>query len=142
MEARIKRLFHRKKDMSSDQALQHRRGSTKVAQSTPDLGTSLLDSTSPASPDTSRQTRKSSLNHHEREELLSENVPHGASLLPISRRNKRQTIQIIQPDSSEDGFAKNGPQQPTKQLNDLSTLSLEDKDSGHHMSKCSLSSRN
>lgn len=147
MEARIKRLFHRKKDISSDHALQHRRGSTKVVQSTPNLGTSLYNSTSPASApqtDSSSQNRESSPSHRERGKSSSENVPHGmiaASHLQISRHNKRQTSQTIQSDSSAGGIGKNGPQQPTKPLNDFSKLKLEDKDSGC-MSKSSFQSRN
>lgn len=145
MEARIKRLFHRKKGISSDQALQPRRGSTEVVDSTSDLNTSLYDSTSPAGPpkaESSRQNRKSSPSHHEREEALSDNVPHGmiaASILPKSR-NKSQSSQTILPDPSLDRIINNVPQQPTNQLNDFSKLSLENKDSGY-MNRCIYSSR-
>lgn len=133
MEARIKRLFHRKKGISSDQALQSRRGSTEVVDSTSNLNTSLHDSTWPAGPpkaESSRQNRKSSPSHHEREEALSDDVPHGmiaASILPNSR-NKSQTSQTIQPDPSVDRIIKNVTQQPTNQSIDFSKLSLEDKD--------------
>lgn len=148
MESRIKRLFHRKKGRSSDQeALQHRRGSAKVVESTPNLSTSLYDSTSPAGPpqtESSRHNRISSPSYHEREKLLSENVPDGmiaASVLPKPRRNKHQNSQTIQTDSSVERIANNGPEQPAKQLNDLSKLSLENEDSGH-MNESIFSSRN
>lgn len=141
MAARIKRLFHRKKDKSFDQALQHRQGSAKETESTPNLNTHLYDSASSAGPpqteshssdiNPARQNRKSSLSNHGQEELLSEHVPHGmiaASVLPKPRRNKRQTSQTFQPDSSADKTANDRSQQETKQLSDFSKLSLEDKD--------------
>lgn len=142
MEARIKRLFHRKKGRSSDQALQqHRQGSVKGVESTPNLNTYLYDTTSPDGPpytepysndiNPARQNRKSSLSILGQEELLSEHVTHGmlaTSVLPKSRRNKRQTIQ---PDSSADKTANDGPQQETKQLNDFSKLSLQDEAGGY-----------
>lgn len=144
MEARIKRLFHRKKGKSFDQALQHRQGSAKEVESTPNLNTHLYDSASSAGPpqiepyssdiSPARQNRKSSLSNHGQEELLSEHVPHGmiaASVLPKTRRNKRHTSQTIQSDSSADKTAKDGLQQETKQLDDFSKLSLEDKDGGY-----------
>lgn len=135
MEARFKRLFHRKKGKSLDQ---HRQGSAKEVESTPNLNTHLYDSASSAQTESyssdinpARQNRKSSLSNHRQEELLSEHVPHGmiaASALPKTRRNKRQTSQTIQPDSLADKTANDGPQQETKQLDDFSKLSLEDKD--------------
>lgn len=147
MEARIKRLFHRKKGRSSDQALQQRgQGSVKGVESTPNLNTHFYDTTSAAGPphtqpyssdiSPARQNRKSSLSNHGQEELLSEHVTHGmlaTSVLPKSRRNKRQTIQ---PDSSADRTANDGSQQETKQLNDFSKLSLQDK-AGEYFDKIS-----
>lgn len=143
MEARIKRLFHRKKGKSFDQALQHRQGSAKEVESTPNLNSHLYDSAPSAGPPQTeshlsdiipaRQNRKSSLSNHGQEDLLSEHVPHGmiaASVLPKTRRNKRQTSQTIQSDSSADKTANDGPQQETRQLDDFSKLSLEDKDGG------------
>lgn len=144
MEARIKRLFHRKKGKSFDQALQHRQGSAKEVESTPNLNSHLYDSAPSAGPPQTeshlsdiipaRQNRTSSLSNHGQEESLSEHVPHGmiaASDLPKTRRNKRQTSQTIQSDSSADKTANDGPQQETRQLDDFSKLSLEDKDGGY-----------
>lgn len=141
MEARIKRLFHRKK---GDQALQHRQGFAKGVESTPNLNTHLYDSASSAGPpqtesyssdiNPARHNRKSSLSNLGQEELSSEQVPHGmiaASVLPKTRRNKRHTSQTFQPDSSADKTANDGPQQETKQLNDFSKLSLQDKHGGY-----------
>lgn len=153
MEARIKRLFHRKKGKSFDQPSQHQ-GSAKEVESTPNLSTDLYDSASSAGPpqtesyssdiNPARHNRKSSLSNHRLEESLSEHVPHGviaASVLPKPRRNKRQTSQTIQPDSSADKTVNDGPQQETNQLDDFSKLSLEDKDGGY-INKNTLSSRN
>lgn len=133
MEARIKRLFHRKKGISSDQALQSRPGSTEVVDSSSKFSTSLHDSTwqtSPPNAEYSRSNRKSSPSHNEREEALSDNLPHGmiAASVATQSHNKSQTSQTIQPDPSVDRVIKNVTQQPTNQLNDFSKLSLEDKD--------------
>lgn len=147
MEARIKRLFNRNKGISSDQTLQRSRGSAKAVESAPNLSTSLYDSVLSASPpqsesyqgdsNPSRQNRKSSLSHHEREESLSENVDHGmieAPVWPKSRHNKLKISQTIQPDSSQDKIESTRRQQTllaTTQLNDFSNLSLGDKDCGY-----------
>lgn len=121
MEARIKRLFHRKKGKFFDQALQHRQGSARETESTPNLNTHLYDSASSSGPpqiesyssdiNPARPNRKSSLSIHGQKESLNEHVPHGmiaASVLPKSRRNKRHTSQTIQPDSSASQEDKDG----------------------------------
>lgn len=123
MEARIRRLFHRKKGRSFDQALQHRQGPAKEVESTPNLHTPQTESYS-SDINPARPNRKSSLDNHGQEELLSEHVPHGmvaASVLSKTRRNKRQTSQTIPSDSSADKTAIDGS----------SKLSLEDKDGGY-----------
>lgn len=123
MEARIRRLFHRKKGKSLDQALQHRQGSAKEVESTPNLNTPQTESYS-SDINPARSNRKSSFGSHGQEELLSEHVPHGmiaASVLPKTRRSKRQTSQTISSDSSADKTAIDGS----------SKLSLEDKDGGY-----------
>lgn len=120
MEARIKRLFHRRKGKSFDQALQHRQSSAREAESTPNLNIPQTESYS-SDINPARPNRKSSLGNHGQEELLSEHVPHGmiaASNLPKTRRNKRQTSQTIPSDSFADTTAIDGS----------SKLSLDDKD--------------
>lgn len=155
MEARIKKMFHRKKDQSSEQPLRQSQSST-AATSTPALRTSLYDSTPAGGPPqtgtypikgnistTALQKRRSSLRGRGQQDQVFDSTPssfpesphHGSRTAPAVSKpldNDRYSSARIQPSAAMgmdayDGRRQRVPEAPPSQ--DFSALSLGDRQS-------------
>ncbi len=154
MEARIKRLFLRKKGKSVEQSLQKNQSSTEEATRTYNLKTSSYDfsDSSPAGrpprtgsyPIKGKNNRKLSLRHHRHNASAEFSNPSTSDHLHLDGKappatsesfdNDRQSSEIIQPGSitgpsTHGGSRQRMPDPP--QLEALSSLVLEDRERKH-----------